>query len=228
MNEPADIGSVSTSSDTKPGNRLPATRKPAPTKDFLRVGFVALLFSVTALVVTLTFLVAFSGNKQSRAVDSKKFQAVFLQNGQVYFGKIASFNGKTIDLQSIYYLQTNNGETANSQTESSSNNVSLVKLGCELHAPLDRMLINSDQVLFWENIKDDSQVAKAIKQYVEQNKGKINCSASSLNSTQQAPTSSSSSSSDNTGTTNTNGNTQASGTGSTSTNSSSNTSTKKP
>jgi hypothetical protein len=41
--------------------------------------------------------------------------------------------------------------------------VSLAKLGSELHAPEDEMRINRDQILFWENLQDSGKVVQAIK-----------------------------------------------------------------
>ncbi|HEX8227447.1 MAG TPA: hypothetical protein VF572_06280 [Candidatus Saccharimonadales bacterium] len=156
-----------------------------PVGKLFQLGSIILLFTVTALVLALTFLISQSGNAQQRAVDKDRYQAVFLNNGQVYFGNINDFTSSSVDLRNIYYLQTSaNGETAAQATSAS--NVSLVKLGCELHAPYDQMLINKDQVIFWENIKDDSQVVKAIADYKKQNAdGK--CSQASQSSTQQAP-----------------------------------------
>jgi hypothetical protein len=40
-----------------------------------------------------------------------------------------------------------------------------VKLGSELHGPQDAMFIDSDKVMFWENMKDDSKVVQAIHQH---------------------------------------------------------------
>ena len=41
----------------------------------------------------------------------------------------------------------------------------LIKLGSEIHGPDDEMIINKDQVLFFENLKTDSTVAKSIASY---------------------------------------------------------------
>jgi len=202
----------------KVNNPLSPTAK-KPVKAF-KVGAILLLFSLTALVVALTFFLAFSNNREQHAINKKSYQAVFLQNGQVYFGKIASIGGNIIDLRGIYYLQSNSSSGSSSTSSSTdSGNVSLVKLGCELHAPYDQMIINNSQVLFWENIQDSSSVVKAITQYKQQNGDKINCSQSSQNSTQQAPSSSSSSnsSSSSSNTSSTNTNTSTSSTGSTGT-----------
>jgi hypothetical protein len=116
-----------------------------------------------------------------------KYQAVFLNNGQVYFGHINSISNQTLDLRNIYYLQTSASSTAAATTTTtSSSNVSLVKLGCELHAPYDQMLINDTQVIFWENIQDSSQVVKAITAYQKANTTQ-SCTTQSQNSTDQAP-----------------------------------------
>jgi hypothetical protein len=156
-----------------------------PVKNLAAIGSVILLFAVSLLIIALTFYVVFGGSKESNAIAKNKYQAVFLNNGQVYFGHIKSINRAVVDLKDIYYLQTSNSESGASSTPS---NVSLVKLGCELHAPNDQMLINKEQVIFWENITDESQVVKAIKEY--QAKGNKDCSTQSQQSTEQAPSSS--------------------------------------
>ena len=48
-------------------------------------------------------------------------------------------------------------------------NLSLVKLGNELHGPEDAMYINMDHVLFTEELKEDSRVVDAVKRYLEEN-----------------------------------------------------------
>ena len=172
------------------GSATKSVKKPAK---LFRVGALLLLFSVTGLVIALTFLLAFHSDMQKDAILKDKYQAVFLNNGQVYFGKIASVGGPMLDLRGIYYLQTNGTASGSTTTPSTTDtNVSLVKLGCELHAPYDQMLINSDQVIFWENIQDSSQVVKAIDAYKKTNGSKITCDTTSQNSTQQAPATSSS------------------------------------
>lgn len=154
---------------------------------WLERGSFILLIAITIIILAIAGLTFLSGNNQAAAVRKDNFQAVFLNNGQVYFGNIKKLGGESVDLRNIYYLQTAN---ANGQEADSSTNVSLVKLGCELHAPFDQMLINADQVLFWENLKDDSQVVKAIEQYKKDNPNGQECSQQSQNSTQQAPTNS--------------------------------------
>ena len=147
---------------------------------WLRVVWIVLLFSATVLVVALAALMYFGGPDESKFVDKDKNQAVFLTNGQVYFGKVTSVNQQYLDLKDIYYLNVNqqvqpNQQGSNGQQQQQSS-ISLVKLGCELHGPADRMVINRDQVTFWENLKDDGQVSKAIAEWVKQNPNGQKCS----------------------------------------------------
>jgi hypothetical protein len=110
---------------------------------------------------------AFGG--ESGRVDKSKYQAVFLTNDQVYFGKITDISDEVVVMEDIYYLQKGADQAADAKQEASSPsqnaNMSLAKLGSELHAPEDRMQINKDQVLFWENLKEDGKVSAAIKDY---------------------------------------------------------------
>lgn len=133
-----------------------------------------MLFAVVGLlVVMLTSLVlgdrsTSKGGSISSVVKSDKYQAVFLNSadGQVYFGKLTNFNNQFYKLTDIFYLRVEQkiqpGATDNTQAQ---NNVSLAKLGNELHGPEDEMFISKDKVMFWENLKNDGSVVKAITEY---------------------------------------------------------------
>jgi hypothetical protein len=104
------------------------------------------------------------GGSASEDIDTTKYQAVFMTNGQVYFGKLSDPTRSYAKLTDVYYLQVQQSvQPATDENESSQ--VSLTKLGSELHGPTDKMHISRDQILFWENLKDDSTVVKAIKEY---------------------------------------------------------------
>ncbi|PIZ99333.1 MAG: hypothetical protein COX77_01875, partial [Candidatus Komeilibacteria bacterium CG_4_10_14_0_2_um_filter_37_10] len=99
--------------------------------------------------------------------------------GQVYFGKVVSEGSKEVVLKDIYYLQVvqrplQTTETGNTQVaqdqQQTQQELSLVKLGNELHGPVDEMTINAAHILFTEKLKSDSKVIDAISRYVaEQN-----------------------------------------------------------
>ena len=108
-----------------------------------------------------------SNNISNVVVDSSKYQAVFLSNGQTYFGKVANPDAKYVSLSNVYYLIQS--QPLQSQTNANQQNqdptkpqYSLIKLGQEMHGPTS-MSINKDQILFIENLSDDSKVVTAIK-----------------------------------------------------------------
>ena len=161
------------------GNKK-SNKKAPKSSNLLRWGAGVLGLLLLALVVSVICVISFGGkNTETDYVDSSKLQAVFLQTGQVYFGDIQSLNDNYLVLDNIYYLQTADSTTdAAKKAATTANNVSLVKLGCELHAPYDRMVINHDQITFWENLQDDGQVAKAVATFVKQNPNGQKCSDS--------------------------------------------------
>ncbi|PJA92680.1 MAG: hypothetical protein CO133_01875 [Candidatus Komeilibacteria bacterium CG_4_9_14_3_um_filter_37_5] len=118
------------------------------------------------------------GDKSDKVVATD-WEAVFLSNGQVYFGKVVSEGSKEVVLKDIYYLQVvqrplQTTETGNTQVaqdqQQTQQELSLVKLGNELHGPVDEMTINAAHILFTEKLKSDSKVIDAISRYVaEQN-----------------------------------------------------------
>lgn len=91
------------------------------------------------------------------------WQAVFLSNGQVYFGNVARLTPDTVVLRHIYYLQTSGPLQAGGEQQPQ--DLALVKLGAELHGPTDEMRISREHVLFIETLKQDSKVVKAIEQF---------------------------------------------------------------
>lgn len=104
-------------------------------------------------------------------VKTEGWYAVFLSNGQVYFGRIAKQNEQVLVLKDIYYLQvTQQIQPAEAGQTQPQQNLSLVKLGNELHGPTDVMNINMSHVLFTEELKKDSRVVDAVKRYLEENK----------------------------------------------------------
>lgn len=91
-------------------------------------------------------------NKQD-FIDPNTYQAIFLTNDQIYFGHLRNISPEYLILSEVYYVKIN--EDGDGQ---------LVKLGAgEPHGPQDKMIINHDQVLFWENLKFDSPVVKTIQ-----------------------------------------------------------------
>ena len=99
--------------------------------------------------------------------QQSNWQATFLTNGQVYFGQVQDERSDPVIIRDIYYLQVRQplqqaieGQAIPQQPE-----LSLVKLGNELHGPFDEMRINRDHILFIEDLKDSGKVVEAIKSH---------------------------------------------------------------
>ena len=135
-------------------------------------GVLSKILAITLILVALAALVGFATKAYGSlvadgAVKTKQYQAVFLTNGQVYFGKVSKVDSSYVKITDIYYLQVQQAVQPKDSKDTSAANqqVSLAKLGGELHGPEDVMYVSRQQVLFWENLKTDGKVAKAISDY---------------------------------------------------------------
>lgn len=150
---------------------------------FMRIEVFTVLLGVALLLVSVALYAGLaSPASESKQINAKQYQAVFLTNGQVYFGKVNELNGKYLVLNNVFYIE-NTTDTTNT-TQATNTNYTLRKLGTnELHQPEDAMIVNRDTITFWENLKDTSQVVTKIKEYYK-NPGAANTTPS--NSTDQA------------------------------------------
>jgi hypothetical protein len=131
-----------------------------------RTVIIALVSVATLILLSGAAMLAHNMIANS-SIKSKQYQAVFLTNGQVYFGKLSDIDQPYVKLTSVYYPLAQSAQSGSSSAGSSSagnlGTSQLVKLGGEVHAPEDQMNIAKAQILFWENIKDDGQVVQLIK-----------------------------------------------------------------
>ncbi len=86
-----------------------------------------------------------------------EYQAIFLDNGQVLFGRLTEDGSSYLRLRDVFYIKR---EVSPDKKEVK--NI-LVKRGSEWHAP-DFMRINSRHILFIEPVAPDSQVALLIRE----------------------------------------------------------------
>lgn len=165
----------------------------------VRIEWFVFTFLVAAILLFTIGWSVFNGNgigySEANQVNSKQYQAVFLNGGSTsgsvayttYFGHITKMTQSYVILKNVYYLttdQTTTGSAANPQ---------LTKLGCQqLHSPYDEMVINRNQIAFWENLQDSGKVVQAIKQFITQNPNGPNCSATSSSSSSTSSTQNSS------------------------------------
>ena len=89
------------------------------------------------------------------AIGRAQYQAVFLANGQTYFGRYYDRLGAYAKIDDVYYLQqvTNADPNATADTR-------IVRRGRELHEPSSRMLVPKSAILFVEDLTIESPIAQ--------------------------------------------------------------------
>lgn len=128
-----------------------------------------------------TAITSSTGTAVTKISDAKAsgYSAVFLSNNQVYFGKVSDLNSEFATLKEVYYLKIQNSlvppqegdvKVENKDQPQQKNELTLIKMGNELHGPTDEIKINSKHILYVEELKEDSKVVKAIKEYQQKNK----------------------------------------------------------
>jgi len=88
-----------------------------------------------------------------------QYQAVFLTNGQTYFGRYYDRIGAYAKIEDVYYLQQ-----VQNADPSLAPDTKIVRRGSELHGPASRMLVPKSAVLFVEDLTDGSPVAQFMRQ----------------------------------------------------------------
>lgn len=141
-----------------------------PNRNFAWVKWLA--FTVVAIFLGVAgWLLWPSQQSIAGAIDSDKYQAVFLSNGQVYFGNLSVVSNDFMKLTGVYYLErqltaaaTTEGddESTNQPVNTSDNNFQLLKYSDVLYGSEDAMIISSDDIIRFENLRTDGVVAKAI------------------------------------------------------------------
>lgn len=92
------------------------------------------------------------------AVGRAQYQAIFLTNGQTYFGRYYDRIGAYAKIEDVYYLQQVAGADANAPTDTR-----IVRRGRELHEPASRMLVPKSAILFVEDLTDASPIGQFMR-----------------------------------------------------------------
>jgi len=111
------------------------------------------------LIAVVAFAAAFAFTKYwdfvlTPPIGHAKYQAIFLTNGQTYFGRYLDRLGPYVKLDNAFYIQQQAA-----QQEGQQGDLKLVRRGSELHEPDAEMLIPKDAILFIEDLRPDSQVS---------------------------------------------------------------------
>lgn len=163
-----------------------AVAKALRTPQWMKILSAIVLIGAALLIIGVVFVFARSmtNGDDSKYLKTSKYQAVFLSNGQVYFGQVEALSRSNVVLKDVFYL-TQNSTSSTSSTTSSNTDYTLVKLGCQqIHYPDDQMVVSRDQITFWENLSDEGKVVKSIKEFKKQNPKGENCTTSTSTDTQ--------------------------------------------
>lgn len=154
----------------QPVRERPTKAQPpmAPRRAKGRGGWIAglVIFLLLAAAAATYFFLPGIRSTVATEIDTSKYQAVFFSNGQVYFGKLEVLNGQYYKLNDAFYVQADaaagEGDTQSAQTITSQK---LIKRGGEVYGPESQMIIDRDQVMFFENLRPDSQVSQLMRDY---------------------------------------------------------------
>jgi hypothetical protein len=157
--------------DLRPAEVSAHHKKPRSGKRWLKGAlFVLIIIAGLTSAWSLRCYLAYQG------IDRARYQAVYLDNDNVYFGKVQYQIDGDILLSDVFRVQAEKDSSSQSSSASNSSaaqqtasNIRLIKPGKEVHAPDDTMLINKGKVLFIENLKTDGEVAKVIANYHKEN-----------------------------------------------------------
>lgn len=94
--------------------------------------------------------------------NASPYYAVFLVNGQVYFGRPLRETRKEFVLTDVYYLQLSGKAGELAAGPEGEQRFALVKLGQEVHGPTDVLFINRQNILFYEQLSKESKVVESI------------------------------------------------------------------
>jgi hypothetical protein len=98
------------------------------------------------------------------ALDANRYQAIFLDDGKAFFGKMKNTDGEYITIEDAYYTKSV-ASTADqaAQAAQTTDQTALIRVGSETYGPENSIQIARSKVLFWQNLRDDSKISQAIK-----------------------------------------------------------------
>lgn len=103
-----------------------------------------------------------SKNSERQIIDKDTYQAVFLNNNQIYFGHLHDTSSDYLVLSDVYYIQLTQESSKKGQPVQEKGR--LIRLGdSEPHRPQNEMILNKEHILFWENLRTNSPIVNTIQ-----------------------------------------------------------------
>ena len=133
----------------------PKIKAKLPFKKIVRLILIVLFLVI--LAVGIRYVIGnlpSGGTDLTRKADpsASSYYAIFLSDGQIYFGEIIENNENEMAISNAYRMQPS-GQT-----------YSLLKLTDEAYGPTNKIFVNRSHVLFYEQLRKDSRVVELINQ----------------------------------------------------------------
>lgn len=116
---------------------------------------VAAQIAATVLMFVAFFVFGQAWDLSVPSVGGARYQAVFLTNGQTYFGRYVDRLGTYAKIENAYYIQQGAAGVEAASPESR-----LIRRGSELHQPYPYVLIPKTAILFVEDLRPESAVGQ--------------------------------------------------------------------
>ena len=117
------------------------------------------IFVVIIVILGLAFVFTlatgiFGRTSERLSIDEDLYQAVTLSDGRVLFGNLSVNSRTSYVLDDVYYIEDG--------VDADTKKAVLLKHSSAPYGPQGSIVINRDQVLFWENLEDTGLVTETI------------------------------------------------------------------
>ncbi len=139
--------------------------RPQPTRRFLTLRVPRRIIALIIVVLLGAGVYAYADGQPPFGPTADTWHAVFLTNGNAYFGHFYSGPGEYATLREVYYVLVSTPlQSQNPQpTQQASPQLTLQRLGDEIHGPKQEMKIPKTAILFVEELRPDSKLVEAIR-----------------------------------------------------------------
>jgi hypothetical protein len=124
----------------------------------IRQNIPSLWGTLTGLILVLLIVLLSGCGSSDNLRFATEYQAVFMDNGQVFFGRVQKRGPSFLTLRDVFYIQ----HMPSTEKRGEVRNL-LLKRGGEWHGP-DAMFINLEHVVLIEPVAPDSRVFQLIMQ----------------------------------------------------------------
>lgn len=125
--------------------------------------FIILIFVLILIFISITLWQNGTVRNINSTIQFKSsYQVIFLENSQVYFGKITEVTNRYIILEKPHFIQVQQ-EQPNLEEQEDQPEMKLLSIKDEFHMPKDYMIIEKSSVIFIEELRASSQIVDIIE-----------------------------------------------------------------